>query len=308
MQAGSAGNTGNVVFAPTGAAALTVDTTINVAAGTLTAGNNELSFMTSIAASTTVASGATLNFQDNLSSGGINALFGAGTVNTGTNSATSLTVNSGTFAGNIAGSGALVKQSAGTLTLSGQNAFIGGTTVNAGKLVVDGDLSFGLGEVTVNSGGTLGGSGIVGTVTLNGGSVSPGSSPGTLTVQNLFWQDGLLVFELGPTTDLLNITGALQGFGTNYGFSFVDAGWTEGATYTLANYFTNMIAVDDFYYVNGGGFAGTFTDTGSSLQFTVTTVPEPSTWSLLACAVALGWLLAARRKRVGVRDSSGRAT
>lgn len=294
MQVGSAGNTGNVVFAPTGAAALAANTAINVAAGTLTAGNNELGFMTSIAASTTVASGATLNFQDNLSSGGINALFGGGTVNIGTNPSTTLTVNSGNFAGNIAGSGALLKESAGTLTLSGQNAFIGGTTVNAGTLVVDGDLSFGLGEVTVNSGGTFGGSGIVGTVTLNGGSVSPGSSPGTLTAQNLFWQDGLLVFELGPTADVLDLTGALEGFGTNYGFSFVDAGWAEGSTYTLVNFFTNTIAVDDFYFVNGGGFAGTFTTNSTSLQFTVTTVPEPSTWALLLVA---GLLAAIRFRR-----------
>lgn len=299
MQVGSAGNTGNVVFAPTGAAALTADSAINVAAGTLTAGNNELGFMTSIAASTTVASGATLDFADHLSTGGINALFGAGTVNTGTNTATVLTVNSGDFAGDIAGGGALVKESSGTLTLSGQSAFTGGTTVNAGTLLVDGDLSFGLGEVTVNTGGTLGGSGIVGTITLNGGALAPGSSPGTFTAQNLFWQDGLLVFDLGPSSDFLNLTGDLNGFGTSYGFSFIDAGWVEGSTYDLINFFDTTITIDDFFYTNGGGFAGEFAYEGNTLQFTVNTVPEPSTMALVACAAVIGWFVRARRHRRG---------
>lgn len=306
MQVGSAGNTGNVVFAPTGAAALAADTAINVAAGTLTAGNNELGFMTSIAASTTVASGATLNFQDNLSSGGINALFGGGTVNIGTNPATTLAINSGNFAGNIAGSGALLKQSAGTLTLSGQNAFIGGTTVDAGTLLVNGDLSFGLGEATVNSGGTLGGTGLLGVITLSGGVVSPGTSPGTLTAQSLFWESGTLRFELGPTpatSDQLILTSQLVGLALPsgpYTFDFVDAGWSTNTTYDLITFNLNDIDVSNFNYSNGGGFSGTFSTNSTTLQFTVLTVPEPGTISLLACAAVVGVLLLmqkGRRKR-----------
>ncbi len=304
MQVGSAGNTGNVVFAPTGAAALTADTAINVAAGTLTAGNNELGFMTSIAASTTVASGATLEFQDNLSSGGINALFGAGTVNTGTNTATSLTVNSGSFSGNIAGWGGLVKESAGTVTLSGQNAFTGGTTVNEGTLLIDGNLGFGLGNVTVNSGGTLGGSGLVGGITLSSGIVSPGSSPGTLNAESLFWEAGTLRFELGPTpatSDHLILSSQLVGLALPsgpYTFDFVDAGWTTNTTYDLITFDTTTITnIGDFNFSNGGGFDGEFSYNGNTLQFNVNTVPEPGTLSLVACAAALGWLLRARRNR-----------
>ena len=286
MQIGSAGNTGDVIFAPTGAVALTADTTLNVVAGTLIAGNSGLEFITSIASSTTVASGATLDFADNLSGGGINALFGAGTVTIGTNSATTLAVNSGNFAGNISGDGALVKESSGTLTLSGQNAFIGGTTVNAGTLVVDGDLSFGMGQVTVNNGGTLGGSGTMGTIFLNGGTLAPGSSPGTITAENLYWTDGVLAFDLGPTqaaSDLL-VVGALGGFSTSYLFEFIDAGWVEGDTYTLINFLSTDIAIGDFAFNNGGGFAGNFAYDGNSLQFTITTVPEPRVTLLLAVA------------------------
>lgn len=298
---GSAGNNGTVVFAPVNVTTSSSIPSVSVQAGTLQAGNNRLAELTALAASTTVASGATLEFQDNLSSGGINALFGAGTVNTGANSTTTLAVNSGNFTGNIAGWGGLLKQSAGTLTLSGQNAFTGGTTVNAGTLIVNGGLSFGLGEVTVNSGGTLGGNGTVGAITLSGGIVGPGTSPGTLTAESLYWEGGLIVFELGPTpsaSDLLNVTGDLNGLGTTYGFEFVNAGWVEGSTYNLLNFFSTNIAIGDFFYTNGGGFAGDFAYNGNTLQFTVTAVPEPSTWALLLAATGL----LANRIRRGQRN------
>lgn len=45
----------------------------------------------------------------------------------------------GTFAGNITGSGALIKTGAGALTLDGVNAYLGGTTIAAGTLVGDTD-------------------------------------------------------------------------------------------------------------------------------------------------------------------------
>ena len=289
MQAGSAGHTGNVLFAPTGAVALAADTSITVSAGNLTAGNNELAFMTSMAASTSVAAGATLDFQDNLSTGGINALFGAGTVHIGSNSSTTLAVNSGNFSGNISGWGGLVKQSSGTLVLSGQNAFTGGTTLNAGKLVVNGDLSFGLGEVTVNIGGTLGGHGIVGAITLGGGIVAPGSSTGNLTAESFFWEAGTMSFELGPTqsdSDFLNILGDLNGLGTTYGFEFIDAGWSIGSTYNLLGFDNSDIAIDDFFYTNSGGFAGIFDYNNSKLRFTVTAVPEPHTAGLVLLFLA----------------------
>ena len=37
--------------------------------------------------------------------------------------------------------------------------------------------------VTVNAGGMLGGTGVIGNTTINGGTLSPGNSIGTLTVQ-----------------------------------------------------------------------------------------------------------------------------
>ena len=85
----------------------------------------------------------------------------------------------------ISGTGTLSQIGAGATTLSGNsNAFAGTTNVNAGSLLVTGALG---GTVNVNSGGLLGGTGTVSTAgrttTINsGGRLSPGLSPGTLTV------------------------------------------------------------------------------------------------------------------------------
>lgn len=301
MQVGSSGQTGAVVFAPTGAVALPADSALAVAASTLVAGNGALAFLTSIASSTTVATGATLDFQDNLSTGGINSLFGEGTVNTGTAFTTMLSVNSGNFAGNIAGNGGLVKESSGTLTISGQTAFIGGTTVNAGTLIVNGSLSNGFGAAEVNTGATLGGSGMVGAVSLNGGNLSPGNSAGTLTAAELLWTSGTLVFDLGPTpvqSDLL-VVGTLQGFSTSYAFTFVNLDWSEGTTYDLINFAGSTIPIGDFVFTNGNGFDGVFAYNGNILQFTLNTVgvPEPSACVLLAMAGTLAITRHSRSRR-----------
>jgi fibronectin-binding autotransporter adhesin len=300
---GSPGNTGTVVFAPVNVTTSSTIPHVTVQAGTLAAGNARLAELTAQAGATTVAAGATLAFQDNLSTGGINALFGAGTVNTGTNTATSLTVQSGTFSGSISGWGGLAKESAGTLVLSGENAFTGGTTVDGGTLLVTGTLSFGFGNVTVNPGGTLGGTGLVGGITLSGGVVSPGSSPGTLNAQSLLWEEGTLSFELGSTpatSDHLNLSSELVGLGgpgALYTFDFVDAGWIANTTYDLITFDQSDINVGSFRYSNGGAFSGAFSTNGSMLQFTLITVPEPGTISLCACAAVAGWMGRTRRRR-----------
>ncbi|WP_367155129.1 autotransporter-associated beta strand repeat-containing protein [Methylomonas sp. HYX-M1] len=70
------------------------------------------------------------------------------------------TANFQTFAptvelsGEISGAGALSKQLAGTLILSGTNSYSGGTTVNAGTIAVTNDVALGSGAVKL-AGGTL---------------------------------------------------------------------------------------------------------------------------------------------------------
>ncbi|WP_298304507.1 autotransporter-associated beta strand repeat-containing protein [Reyranella sp.] len=76
------------------------------------------------------------------------------TVNLGANSLTLGTASLSNFAGSIQGSGGLIKQGAGTLMLTGQNTYGGGTTINAGTVSIasDGNLGNTSGGVTMNGG------------------------------------------------------------------------------------------------------------------------------------------------------------
>jgi autotransporter-associated beta strand protein len=93
-----------------------------------------------------------------------------------------------TVTGQITGAGGLTKAGTFPLTLTNAtNNYAGTTTVNAGTLRVNGATT-GTGAVTVNSTGTLAGTGTVaGATTVNaGGFLAPGdaSATGTLTVNN----------------------------------------------------------------------------------------------------------------------------
>ena len=113
-------------------------------------------------------------------------------------------------------------------------------------------------------------------------------------------------FELGVSNaDLLDITGGgsefLKGSGSVFRFDFLGTGANEG-TYTLVQWDsaldlgggalgTNFQTSDFSYAPLPVGFEGSFSFSGSSLQFTV--VPEPS--SLLLGG--LGALALLRRRR-----------
>jgi autotransporter-associated beta strand protein len=92
-------------------------------------------------------------------------------------------VGSGTtiFSESIDGAGGLAKTGAGTLILSGSNAYTGATAVNAGGLVIDGSITS---DTTVAATAKLGGSGVIEGNVVNNGIVAPGNSIGTL------WVDG----------------------------------------------------------------------------------------------------------------------
>jgi autotransporter-associated beta strand protein len=79
-----------------------------------------------------------------------------------------------TFSGVIQGTGGVNKTGAGTLTLSGDNSYSGGTTVSAGVLNVSNTTGAGTGTGPVNvNTGTLGGLGIIaGATTIGSGSDS----------------------------------------------------------------------------------------------------------------------------------------
>ncbi|MBX8621419.1 autotransporter domain-containing protein [Pseudomonas glycinae] len=96
--------------------------------------------------------------------------------------------------------GSLIKSGDGRLILTGENTYRGPTTVNGGLLTVNGSLTS---TVTVNDGGTLGGSGRIGALTANsGGRVAPGNSIGTLNVAGdvTFASGSTYAVELSPTS------------------------------------------------------------------------------------------------------------
>jgi autotransporter-associated beta strand protein len=133
----------------------------------------------------------------------IGSISGAGRVlNNGTTSAT-LTIGArnedSTFSGVLADGTSvlqLVKSGSGALTLTGNNTYTGTTTVNRGSLIVDGSIASV--QALVNASGLLGGRGFIGGNVTNSGIVSPGDSPGTLTVSGNYSQSstGTLRIEI----------------------------------------------------------------------------------------------------------------
>jgi autotransporter-associated beta strand protein len=108
-----------------------------------------------------------------------------------------------TLAANIANNGSglvsLVKSNAGTWVLSGASTYTGATEIKGGILRVTGSLASP--TVTVNSGGTLAGTGTMAAKIQGAGSVDPGSSPGILTANQLDPSGGLSFnFEFSALT------------------------------------------------------------------------------------------------------------
>ena len=94
---------------------------------------------------------------------------------------------------------ALTKVGPATLTLSGTNTYGGGTTVSNGALLANGALANS--AVTVKAGATLGGNGSIGgrVGIESGGTLSPGTAIGTLTINGSLDLAGTTWMEVNPT-------------------------------------------------------------------------------------------------------------
>lgn len=280
-----------------------------------------------------IASGATFSMDLSNTVNGLNDLGGGGgTVFTQDAASVVLTVGdndaNGSFSGTIASTTAgstvgLTKIGNGTQTLSGANTYNGATTVNAGALIVNGTHT-GVAGYTIAGGGTLGGSGAISAAVDLSGTLTPGTSPGTLTVGGLTLQNGsTCVFELvntasvhapGAGNDLIDINGALTGLAAttvNIDVDAIGGGELSAAgTWTLALYDSLAGTGIPMFNVTGvdAGYSyavnivpddlGVPTGPGE-VQLTLTAVPEPGSFAIMC----LGSILGAAIWRRGRRDA-----
>jgi len=219
----------------------------DTALGTQSLVMNNGSFLNAGGVSRTLANGITV-------SGGV-------TLET-VNSSRNLTLN-----GVISGSGSVTKAGTGVLTLNNNNSYSGTTTVSAGTLLING-YQTGVGQVTVGSAGTLGGSGnIAGSLHFDAGAN--------------------FVFSL---TDTLTVNGANVSFA---GFSMSNVIGLDSSVASGIYELINGAASIDFTNVSNVGFANAFDlGDGRSAYFRagsleVVVVPEPGTAAFLIVGLAL---------------------
>ena len=176
--------------------------------------------------------------------GGMLAIASTGSI-TSTVTNNSLFLNAGVVTGNLINNG--LSSNTGTIT--------GTATINSGFVSNDGTIA---GIVTVNPDGTLAGNGTIGAGIINGGTVSPGHSIGTITVTgNLtFIGPGNYIVEVSPTgADRVNVGGTAS-------LSATLSAIATGGAYTIG---TKYLVLN-----SGGGVSGTFGNIAISGNFGVT--------------------------------------
>ena len=292
---------------------------ISIYEGTLRAGiHNSLHWRTGV----DIADGAVFLID---SSEDFGSLSGAGLVDlNGNNLRVGLDGESSEFSGLITGEGLFRKGGSGTFTLSGANDYSSGTDLQNGMLIVAHDSALGTGSVSFNGGDLMIAEGItisntldlatdiggalLGTGTILGdvdlgdfSSVSPGASPGLLTIDGDFSMVSGSILEIeiagltrGDLFDALVITGEadfgglldvvlLDGFLFQEGDVFDILDWgtlatgSEFETITLPSLDDPMLNWDiSNLYVDG----------------TLAVVPEPAS----LCILMLGGLVVVRRR------------
>ena len=140
----------------------------------------------------------------------------------------------------------MIKDGAGTLTLTGNNTYTGGTTVAMGGLVVTGSLA---GAMNVLPGAFLEYNGSVGSSTISG-TLAPGNSIGTLTVNGDLTFDAGSIFEVevSPTASDHTIVSGLATLDGSVHIVSEPGAYEPGALYTI---------------LSAGSLSGTFTGLSS---------------------------------------------
>lgn len=247
-----------------------------------------------------------------------------------TSSATAvLTLNgseNATFSGHVRNDGrgdnasaqelAIIKDGSGIQTFDrgAGNSYKGDTTINGGGLILNNtwNSGSGLGLTIVNDGALLGGTGgdftgVSEGVILNaGGQLSPGDAATTavesFNASTVTWNSddntAGMIFELssGTSADQLIIAGAFaRGSGESFIFDLtsVTSDTIVGTTYTLVTFASTDFSEGDFAYTSSDGVEGYFSLHATSLDFTVTAIPEARSYALWLSLGLLFWRMRA---------------
>jgi uncharacterized protein with beta-barrel porin domain len=194
--------------------------------GAISASGEEAVGVAALGGSSTISNSGSVVSQSNYAiyfdgSGNMLEILG-GTINGDINmgSAGAINIANGTtidLGGVISGSDGLAFGSIGSggrIILSGANTYTGSTAVeNRVILSVNGSITSSSG-LTVNSGGTIGGTGsLPQTYLVSGATLAPGNSIGTITVAGLSLNGGSIDAEIqGPQNDRINVTGQVTNF------------------------------------------------------------------------------------------------
>ena len=299
----------------------------NSYSGNITNGASGMT-LTKSGAGTQILSGAnTYSGQTTISAGtllvnnGTGSGTGSGTVSVSTGATLG---GNGTISGAATLNGATIGTSANTLTLAntltstGSSNVASGSTVNvagaksvtSGTLLIDGTLG-GSGSTSVSTGATIGGTGtIAGALTVSsGGFLAPGAlntgtftTTGSLSLANTATYN----FELNSSTlaaDKIFANGLTLASGSVFHFADLGGGTIAQNTVFVAIDNTSGSAISGMF----SGFAegATFTVGANRFQasyvggngndFTLTVVPEPATWALLAFSLTTVMVLRRRR-------------
>jgi autotransporter-associated beta strand protein len=196
-------------------------------------------------------------------------------------------------------SASLIKNGAGILTIGGANSYAGAITVNAGSLVINGNISTSS-QTSVNTGGSLSGTGTVGTSTvLTGGTLAPGNSIGTLNFTNTLTLAGISNFEIDPllgaglNADLANVTNGIAYGGTlNILYAGASSDFASGMVFNLfdaSSFSGSFDTVNLPTLTEGLTWQNDLASNG-----TLAVIPEPSASAFLG---SLGILALLRRRR-----------
>lgn len=238
------------------------------------------------------------------------------------------------MSGVISGAKAVASIGSGTTIFSGNNSYLGVTTVSAGRLLIHGNQSAATGAVTVAGGATLGGRGTAGgaVTVLANGILSPGASVESLAVGATTFSSGSSTFAYevdssvlvgsGSAADLLVSNGNLSigggsileftdlasspaAFAQGTKFSLISYGsnaWNGGLfTYQgneLANFerFSAGLNQWEIRYDDPAGGSNYTADQLAGNSVTITVVPEPASLALAGLGIAAAALAFVRSR------------